>query len=62
MGTSRADRFRRAAASAVLVAGTFAFAACVAAPADPVVETSGPAPGEESEFERDVRTTFDDYE
>lgn len=62
MGTSRADRFRRAAASAVLVAGTFAFAGCVASPADRVAETSSPAPGEESEFERDVRTTFDDHE
>ena len=62
MGTCRADRFRRTATSAVLVAGTFAFAGCVASPAEPVAGSSAPAADAESEFERDVRTTFDSYE
>lgn len=62
MGTSCADRFRRAAASAVLVAGTFALMGCIASSGDPVAESSGPASDAESEFERDVRTTFDSYE
>jgi CubicO group peptidase (beta-lactamase class C family) len=62
MGTSRADRIRRTAATVVLVAGTFALAGCIAAPADPVAESSGGAGDAESEFERDVRTTFDSYE
>ena len=62
MGTSRADRIRRTVASAVLVAGTFAFTGCFAAPAEPVAESSAPGSDAESEFERDVRTTFDSYE
>ena len=59
MGTSRADRIRRTVASAVLVAGTFAFTGCFAAPAEPVAESSAPASDAESGLERDVRATFD---
>ena len=58
MGTSRADRIRRTAAAAVLVAGAFAFTGCITSPAEPVAQSSPPASDAESEFERDVRTTF----
>ncbi|MFE6253846.1 serine hydrolase domain-containing protein [Agromyces sp. NPDC057865] len=62
MGTSRADRIRRTAAAAVLVAGAFALTGCVASPAEPVAQSSPPASDAESEFERDVRTQYDGFE
>ncbi len=62
MGTSRADRIRRTAAAAVLVAGAFAFTGCITSSAEPVAQSSPPASDAESEFERDVRTTFDSYD
>lgn len=62
MGTSRADRVRRTAATAVLVAGTLAFTGCIASPADPAAQSSPPASEAESEFERDLRTQYDGFE
>ena len=58
MGTRRAERSRRIVAFAVLSVGAFALAGCFATSSNPVGETSAAPEGAESEFERDVRTTF----